>query len=86
MVDAYQTLEDRDNRDDVEASGPFICKRADAWLGDGYYLWDTNIQWAHEWGMNSFKRNGKEYLIGKCQVDTNNNCFDLVGSVANQQE
>lgn len=86
MVDAYQTLEDRDNIDHVEASGPFQCTRPDAWLGFGYYFWDTNMDWAKEWGFNSFERKGKQYIIGKCVVDITNQCFDLIGSVAHQME
>lgn len=86
MVDAYQTLEDRDNIDHVEASGPFPCTRSDAWLGFGYYFWDTNMDWAKEWGINSFERKGKQYIIGKCVVDITNQCFDLIGSVAHQME
>lgn len=84
MVDAYQTLEDKDNIDHVETSGPFKCTRPDAWLGHGYYFWDTNLDWAIEWGVNAFKKKNKEFIIGKCVVDITNNCFDLVGSVAHQ--
>lgn len=86
MVDAYQTLEDRDNIDHVEASGPFICERPDAWLGTGYYFWDTNMEWAIEWGINSYEKKNKAFIIAKCKVDINNNCFDLLGSVFNQYE
>ncbi len=86
MVNAYQTLEDKDNIDHVETSGPFKCTRRDAWLGHGYYFWDTNIEWAKEWGVNSYKKQNKDFIIGKCIVDITNECFDLVGSVASQLE
>lgn len=32
----YQTVEDRDNPDNIEAEGPFKCTRKDAWLGEYY--------------------------------------------------
>lgn len=86
MVDAFQTLEDKDNIDHVETSGPFKCTRPNAWLGDGYYFWDSNLEWAVEWGINGFEKKGKEFIIGKCIVDITNNCFDLFGSVFNQLE
>ena len=38
----YQTVEDRGNPDYVEQHGPFICTNKNAWLGEGYYFWDTN--------------------------------------------
>jgi hypothetical protein len=85
MVRGFQTLEDRDNIDHVETSGPFMCNRPDAWLGFGYYFWDTNIQWAKDWGHNSYKKKDKEFIIASCMINTEN-CFDLLGSVAHQME
>lgn len=82
-VEAYQTLEDRDNIDEVELSGPYPCTRKGAWLGYGYYFWDTNIDWAHHWGNSSYSGN---YFIGKCSIDIANKCFDLFGSVNCQNE
>lgn len=86
IITAYQTLEDKDNIDEIETDGPFICTRADAWLGTGHYFWDTNLEWAISWGENSYKRNGKEYVIGRCQLDLSKSCFDLVGNVEHQME
>lgn len=83
IITAYQTLEDRDNIDQIEMEGPFICNRADAWLGTGHYFWDSNMTWAISWGENSYKRNGKEYVIGRCRLDLTT-CFDLVGNVEHQ--
>lgn len=42
----YQTVEDRNNPDDVEQHGPFLCTNKMAWLGHGYYFWDTFINLA----------------------------------------
>ncbi len=81
IVTAYQTLEDRDNIDEIELDGPFECRRNDAWLGFGYYFWDTNIEWAISWGEKSYKPRHKEFVIGRCRINLDNNCFDLVGCV-----
>lgn len=85
IIEAYQTLEDQDNMDYVENNGPFKCTRSDAWLGHGFYFWDTNIDWAHQWGENSYKNRGLDYFITKCNIDINYKCFDLFGSVESQK-
>ncbi len=59
----YQTLEDRSNIDYVEENGPFICRRSSAWLGIGYYYWDTFVDNAHLWGEKIYKKNNKDYII-----------------------
>ena len=51
----YQTVEDRGNPDYVEQHGPFICTNKNAWLGEGYYFWDTIIELAHWWGNLCYK-------------------------------
>lgn len=86
IVTAYQTLEDRDNIDEIETDGPYICTRRDAWLGTGYYFWDSNMDWAISWGENSYLRFQKEYVIGRCWIDLSQKCFDLLGNVAHQLE
>ncbi len=77
----YQTLEDQDNADHIEKYGPFLCKRPDTWLGDGYYFWDSNIDWAHDWGR-FYSKNG--YVICSAQVHLDDAVFDLFGNVAHQ--
>lgn len=56
----YQAVEDRDNPDEIEQKGPFLCKRKDAWLGQGYYFWDSFIELAHWWGKTGY---GDNYVI-----------------------
>lgn len=74
----YQTLEDRENPNEVENSGPFLCNWKNSWLGDGFYFWDTFIENAHWWGKVHCKEN---YIICEAFVDLNSeNCFDLVGN------
>jgi len=86
IVEAYQTLEDTDDIDHIETEGPFECTRSGAWLGIGYYFWDTNIDWAIAWGENAYGVYGKEYVIGRCKINLAIDCFDLVGSVKHQND
>ena len=74
----YQTLEDRGNPDYIEQNAPFKCNRRNAWLGEGYYFWDTFIENAHWWGIRNY---GDNYVIceGTCLFDMEK-CFDLVGN------
>lgn len=81
IVEAYQTLEDRDNLDEIEMDGPFPCTRKDAWLGYGCYFWDSRLDWAIDWGVKSYNIKGKDFVVGKCQVDLSNECYDLFGNV-----
>lgn len=75
---AYQTLEDRCNYDYIEQNGPFKCTNKNAWLGHGYYFWDSFIENAHWWGSEgACYKNG--YII--CESDFNldeKKCFNLV--------
>ena len=85
-VTGYQTLEDLDNIDEVETNGPYKCTRGDAWLGHGYYFWDTDIYWAHDWGRNSYEKREKGYIICQAEIDLNEEVFDLTGNVGHQLE
>ena len=85
IVTCYHTLENKDNFDEIELEGPFDCTHTGAWLGKGSYFWDTNIDWAHEWGNIGYVRRGKEYCITETIIDLSKNCFDLFGSVSSQQ-
>ena len=74
----YQTIEDKSNPKYTELNAPFLCIRSDAWLGKGYYFWDTFIENAHWWGEVWYKGN---YIICSFKCDFNTKtCFDLVGS------
>lgn len=74
----YQTVEDRGNPDYVEQHGPFICTNKNAWLGEGYYFWDTIIELAHWWGNLCYKDSG--YIISQSACDDKlEKVFDLVG-------
>lgn len=73
----YQTLQDWNNPNDVRDNGPFPCTSDDAWLGDGYYFWDTFLDLAHWWG--EAQHNGKYIIVkGVCKFKRKH-CFDLQG-------
>ena len=79
MNQLYQTLEDRSNPDEIESYGPFKCRTATSWLGDGYYFWDSILELAHFWGKNSTYSN---YIICSAEAELNDgNCYDLVGNI-----
>lgn len=73
----YQTVEDNDNPDYIESHGPFKCTRTDAWLGHGYYFWDSLIEVAHWWGRKSYSSN---YVICQSTCDDSlDKVYDTVG-------
>lgn len=63
----YQTLEDRDNIDEVESCGPYPCKRRSAWMGIGYYFWDTFIDLAKWWGRVTYS--ASSYIVCKTVIN-----------------
>lgn len=67
MKTLYQTLEDKNNADFVEEHGPFFCKDKNAWLGQGYYFWETFIEYAEWWGEVRYSQEG--YIICESRLD-----------------
>lgn len=82
---AYQTLEDRDIQK-IESDGPFPCLRQNAWLGDGYYFWESFIENAHWWGTEgACYRNG--YIICESTFELDDKkCFNLVDNPTHLEE
>jgi hypothetical protein len=76
----YHTVEDRDNPEYINSNAPFICTDENAWLGKGFYFWDTIIENAHWWGK---VRHHNKYVIVKhtCDSYSNGRCFDLHGNM-----
>ncbi len=72
----HQTLQDKDP-DYAEKNGPFKCTNYKAWLGEGYYFWDTHIELAHWWGQSAHAR---KYLICSSFIDFDETCWDLHGT------
>lgn len=55
-----------------------MCKWDNAWLGKGYYFWDSFMSNAHWWGK---MRYNAKYIICQAYCDFGEDkCFDLVGS------
>lgn len=78
----FQTLEDRENADEIERDGPFKCTRADAWAGDGYYFWDSHIELAHFWGTRVYR---SDYVICSAVGKCDETLLDLVGIGAHRK-
>lgn len=78
LSNIYQTVSDRDNPDEVEECGPFICE-SNPWLGRGYYFWDNLIRRAHWWGNSHC--DGK-YMICQAYADIDEDKYlDLAGNM-----
>lgn len=78
MRKAFQTLENRDI-DKIEKDGPFKCSKGNAWLGDGYYFWDSFIEVAHWWGTDGAFYKTPGYVICQAFFEFNEEkCFNLV--------
>lgn len=75
-MNLFQTLEDRCNVDEIENNGPFKCSNNQAWLGAGYYYWDTFIENAQWWGRTIYQENN--YVIAKSFINfKENELYDL---------
>jgi hypothetical protein len=79
LTTIYQTLQDRDNIDEIENGGPFLCNWTNAWLGNGYYFWDTHIELAHWWGRTRYLSKKKAYVICSAKITRDYKCWDLHG-------
>lgn len=78
VVSIYQTLSDRGNPEKIMQDGPFPCERLDAWVGNGYYFWESFIDNAHWWGDKGYK---SKYVICKAECDLDpEKILDLVGN------
>lgn len=72
----HQTLADWNNPDYVEENGPFKSTNSAAWLGVGYYFWDTHIELAHWWGDVGYHGN---YMVCRAKATLDESCWDLHG-------
>jgi hypothetical protein len=83
LVLGYHTLENRDNVDVIEPSGPIRCTTKAAWLGHGFYFWDSDINWAHKFGRSRYY---EDYMIFEAEIVVNQDTYDLFGNVAHIME
>lgn len=77
----YHTVEDRNNPDNIECEAPYPCKPYNAWLGDGYYFWDTLIANAHWWGRSHYHYSNYVIVEFNCDNINNGKCYDLHGNM-----
>lgn len=83
----YQTLEDRSNNVFVEKNGPGYCNDEKAWLCPGYYFWEASIEVARWWGVKTYTKNRKGYIVCKSSYDyAGDNFFDLVGDTDHKSD
>lgn len=75
----YHTVENRNNKDYVEKNAPFMCNRKDAWLGSGYYFWETFVDHAHWWGRQVY--HGSYYICKSGYKETQETVLDLHGDM-----
>lgn len=77
----YQTVENRENPDEVECKAPFKCTNKSAWLGCGYYFWDTFVMFAHKWGEEAYQGS---YFI--CEVPCKYEAGEVLDLVGNAEQ
>lgn len=76
MKTYYHTQEKRRKALD----GPVICTDPEAWLGDGYYFWESEDD-AVFWGITKKKRTG-EYSIYSAMINEDN----VLDTVFNEEQ
>lgn len=76
----YQTVENLNNPDYIDGNAPFKCINENAWLGVGYYFWDTFLENAHWWGKTNYNINGYVIVRFECN-DKSDRLFDLHGDM-----
>jgi hypothetical protein len=83
--DIFQTVEDLDDAEELKKNGPVYCDDTSAWLGVGYYFWDSEIELAHWWGRVHYRY--KSYMILKSSYDnTSGNMFDLYDNAEHRRD
>lgn len=79
----YQAIRAEGSTEEIEHKGPFECTRTDAWLGSGFYYWETFKEHAHWWGQQSLKNN---YIICETHLCINRiQLYDLEDSEVIQE-
>lgn len=80
----FQTLEDRGNAHEIEELGPFRCTNHLAWMGDGYYFWEADVNLGHWWGETVHQGN---YIIceSKYTLDLEK-CWDIYNNFEARQD
>jgi hypothetical protein len=69
-----QTIRDTGDPDKIENGGAILCNTNKAWVGHGYYFWDTHIELGHWWGQVHYEN---KYMICTADGIIDDSCFDL---------
>lgn len=79
-ITLVQTLQDRghENAKMISKEGPYPCRKPGAWLGEGYYFWDTHRELGHLWGKSAYSKSG--YVISEAEGRIDSTCWDLHGN------
>ncbi len=85
-VSLYQTLRDRKNPREIEELGPFCCDYKNAWLGPGFYFWDSHEELGHWWGTIAHKQKGHKYVLCAASAQLDSRCWDLHGNGNHRKE
>lgn len=78
MRTLYQTIRDTGDPDKIEQNGPILCNDKNAWMGDGYYFWDSSFDLAKHWGETHYNN---QYMICSAKSEfRENEIFDLINN------
>jgi hypothetical protein len=76
----YHTCRAKGTRDELMQKVPFLSRKENQWLGQGYYFWTDDPYWALKWG-----RSEADIVISEYEISLEKErLLDLVGSVKHQ--
>ncbi|CAC9619013.1 hypothetical protein [uncultured Gammaproteobacteria bacterium] len=77
-VIAYHTC----RKNSTAGNAPFLSRRNNQWLTQGYYFWTDSDYFAHKWGESHYKKKDDDYCIMKFNLSfEKGELLDLVGNV-----
>lgn len=69
-------------KNNTESQAPFLSKRNNQWLTQGYYFWTDSDYFAKKWGETHYQNKSYEYCIIKFDLFfKKDELLDLVGNV-----
>lgn len=78
-ITGYHTCQDKGGQEAIRLGVPFLSKRDEQWLGQGYYFWTDSEYWAKQWMRGPKVITQFSIALEKAQV------LDLVGNVVDQE-
>jgi hypothetical protein len=77
----FHTCQHRGTKEELRGKVPFLSRRENQWLGQGYYFWTELDVWAHDW-LGEAEKVISEYSLSVPR----DQLLDLVGSLADQSD